>query len=314
MELSKIEAFDLWIKERPDTETQISAQILLHRVTSKLNYTFRSLKAELYHAIQERDELQNTIEQQQEENPLQWEKWLGDDKIEDPSNSVTTTMKNLPPPISIFQYYKAYKPLILTRSSLPDIKNEIEISEELFQMLWVKANSEAKDLLVFMWILKDLTTHKGVVEITTANHNFYLTRFCVTTLTHIARHHEEFYNNIENRKSLPQIQPYEPEIIKEIQDLSNSKFPQFLTALDGLATEDTRLLHKASHQDHNLIRKFPDSFPQAFHRIQLQGYITRALEDRKNTLEQRLITTPHARTLLYLPQYDPGSMRVPKRS
>ena len=217
---------------------------------------------------------------------------LGDDKIEDLSNLVTTTMKNLPPPISIFQYYKAYKPLILKGSSLPDIKNGIEISKELFQILWVRANSAAKDLFVFMWILKDLTTHKVVVEITTANPNFYLTRFCVTTLTHIARHHEEFYNNFENGKSLPKIQPYEPEIIKEIQDLTNSKFPQFLTALDGLATKDIRSLHEVSHQHHNLIRKFPDSFPQAFHRIQLQGYITRALEDRKTTLEQRQITTP----------------------
>ena len=181
-------------------------------------------------------------------------------------------------------------------------------------MLWVKANSEAKDLLVFMWILKDRTTHKGVVEITTTNPNFYLTRFCIKTLTHISRHHEEFYNNIENRKSLPQIQPYEPEIIKEIQDLTNSKFPQLLTTLDGLAQEDTRLLHEVSHQHHNLIRKFLDFFPQAFHRIQLQGSIARALEDRKNTLEQRQIITPHARTLLYLPQYDLGTMKIPKRS
>ena len=123
-----------------------------------------------------------------------------------------------------------------------------------------------------------------------------------------------FYNNIENRKSLPQIQPYEPEIIKEIQDLTNSKFPQFLTALDELATEDTRLLHEARHQHHNLIRKNSYFFSQAFHRIQLQGYITRALDDRKNSLEQRQIITPHARILFFLPQYDLGSMRIPKRS
>ena len=96
--------------------------------------------------------------------------------------------------------------------------------------------------------------------------------------------------------------------------MTNSKFPLYLTVLDGLTTENTRLLHKASYQHHNLIIKFHDCYPQSFHRIQLQGYITRALEDRKNTLEQRQITTPHARTLLYLPQYDRGSMRIPKRS
>lgn len=129
---------------------------------------------------------------------------------------------------------------------------------------------EEQELLVFMWILKDLTIQKMVVEIITANLNFYITRFCVTTLTHIARHHEEFYSDIENRKNLPQIEPYDPEIIKEIQDLTNLKFPQFLTALDGFATEDTRLLHEASHQHHDLIIKFPDSFSQSFHRIKLQ--------------------------------------------
>ena len=115
-------------------------------------------------------------------------------------------------------------------------------------------------------------------------------------------------------KNLPQIKLYEPEIIKKIQDMTISKFSQFLTALDGLATEDTILLHEANHQNHNLIKKIPDSYPQSFNRIQLQGYITRALEDRKNTLEQRQITTPHAQTHLYLLQYDPGNMRIPKRS
>ena len=87
----------------------------------------------MYQAIQERDDLQNQIEQQQEEDLLQWEKLLGEDKIEDPENSITAIMKYLPPSISIFQYYKAYKPLILQSSSLPDIKNGTEISEEFFK-------------------------------------------------------------------------------------------------------------------------------------------------------------------------------------
>ena len=137
-ELAKLEAFDLWVQRNPDAKDQVSAQTLLDRITSKLDHTFRNLKTQLYHAIQERDEMQSQIEQQQEENPLQWENLLGDDKIEDPSNLVTATMKNMPPPISIFQYYKAYKPLILKGSSLLDIKNGIEISEELFQILWVR--------------------------------------------------------------------------------------------------------------------------------------------------------------------------------
>lgn len=194
-----------------------------------------------------------------------------------------------------------------------NIKNKSYISEAQFQVLWPKANPPARDLLVFMWILKDLVNIRGVVEITTANPNFYLSRFCISALNHIHKHHEAFYTNMENRKSPPQIELYEPEAIREIQEMTNSKFPDFLSALDTLAGEDTTLLHEASHQRQDLIRKFPDSFPQSFHRIQLNGYITRALEDRKRTLEQRTISTPHARTLLYLPQYDPGSMKIPKR-
>ena len=66
-------------------------------------------------------------------------------------------------------------------------------------MLEVKATSAANDLLVFMWILKDLTSQKTFVEIITTNPKFYLTRLCITTLIHIPRHHERFYNNIKNK-------------------------------------------------------------------------------------------------------------------
>ena len=205
IELTKLEAFELWLQRTPQTDEQVSAKSLLYRVTSKVHHTFRNLKAELQQAISENDDLQEILEQQEEvaSGHLQWENLLELNTIKDPSNSIAATMKFLPPSISIFQYYKAYKPLILKESALPDIRNKIEISEEQFHMLWVKANSSTKDLLVVMWILKDLTIPKGVVEINTANPNFYLTRFCVTALNHIAKHYEEFYSNIENRKSLP---------------------------------------------------------------------------------------------------------------
>ena len=315
-ELVKLEAFDQWVQRNPETDNQISAQALLHRVTAKLNHTFRNLKTELYQVTTERDELQTRIEQQEEDrpHPYAWEQLLGFDKIEDPGNAITVTMKNLAPPISICQYYQAYKPMILAWSTLPDIRNKTHLSQEQFQALWNKANSAAKDLLVFMWIMKDLLIPKGVVEVTTANPPFYLTRFCVSALTHINRHHKEFYTNVENKNSLPHLDPYEPEVIREIQDTANTRFPEFLSALDVLAAEDTTLLHEANQHHQNLTRKFSDSFPQTFHRIQLHGYITRALDDRKNTLENRQISTPHSKTLLYLPQYDPGSMRIPKRS
>jgi hypothetical protein len=314
--IAKIEAFELWVQKTPDAENQISAQTLLHRVTTKISHTLKTLKAELQQTTNERDELQAKEEEHQENTSdlLQWEHLLGYNKIEDPINTIAATMKNLAPPISIVQYYLAYKPMILNWSSLPDVRTKSHLSQEQFQGLWKKANPAARDLLVFMWAMKDLLIPKGIVEVTTANPPFYLTRFCVSALTHINRHHKEFYTNLANRNCLPQIEPYDPELIKEIQQMANEQFPDFLSALDTLAGEDTELLREAIQQHQNLVRKFPESFPPAFYRIQLHGYIARALEDRKHTLEQRQISTPHARTLLYLPQYDPASMKITKRS
>ena len=316
MELTQIEAFNLWINKQPATEEQISAQTLLYKVTTKIYHTLRTLKSELQQATTERDDLQGRLEQQEEEASAHftWEKFLDLNKMEEPGNMIAATMKNLPPPISIYQYYQAFRPMILKANNMPDLKTQTHLSKEEFQQLWAKANSTARDVLIFMWILKDLVLPKGLAEVTSTNPNFYLTRFCISALTHIQKHHEEFYTNIENRNSLPQIEPYDLDLVKEIQDMADSTFPDFLSALDTLAGEDTLLLHQASHLHQELVRKYPDSFPQSFHRIQLNGYITRALEDRKRTLEQRIISTPHARTLLYLPQYDPGSMKIPKRS
>ena len=313
-ELTKLEAFDYWIDGKSETKEQLTAKMMLDRVTAKLGHTFKTLKTALQQAIQERDEIQVRMEQQQEEEPLKWEKLLGLDKIEHTSNIIEATMKSLAPPISIVQYYQAYKPLIFETSGLPDLKNQIHISAEQFQVLWTKADPAAKDLLVCMWVLKDLTVPKGIVELTTANPPFYLTRFCLSALTHISKHHDEFYSNIQNHNSLPQLQPYEPETVREIQEMADANFPQFLSTLDILAGEDTTIFHEAIQHHQNLTRKFLDSFPPAFHRIQLHGYVTRALEDRKNTLEQRQISTPHSRTLLYLPQLDPASMKIAKRS
>jgi hypothetical protein len=94
---------------------------------------------------------------------LKWENLLGLERIEGPANIITTTMKNLPPPISIYQYYQSYKPNILKWSNLPDLKARSQFSKEEFQILWNQANSAEKDTLTFMWVLKDLTVPKGVI-------------------------------------------------------------------------------------------------------------------------------------------------------
>lgn len=252
-ELAKIEAFDYWIEGKTQTEEQITAKTLLDRVTAKLAHTFKNLKMELYHVTTERDELQTKIEQQEEgrSDLHQWEYLLGHNRIEDPGNAITATMKNLAPPVSIYQYYQAYKLMLLQWSSLPDIRIPGHLSKEEFQIIWAKANSAARDLIIFMWVLKDLVVPKGLAEITSTNPNFYLTRFCINALIHINKHHEEFYSNIENRKSLPQLEPYKQETINKIQGLANDQFPDFLSALDILAQEDTTPLHKANQQHQN---------------------------------------------------------------
>jgi hypothetical protein len=50
----------------------------------------------------------------------------------DPANFVSATRKNLPPPVSIYKYYQAYKPILLTSSNLPDIKPQSSLSKEQF--------------------------------------------------------------------------------------------------------------------------------------------------------------------------------------
>ena len=102
---------------------------------------------------------------------------------------IAATMKYLAPPINIFQYYEAYKPMVLKCSGLPDIRNKSHLSRDEVQGLWAKANSEAKDLLTFMWILKDVIIPRGVVEVFTTNPPFYLIRLCISTLTHITPYH-----------------------------------------------------------------------------------------------------------------------------
>lgn len=164
-------------------------------------------------------------------------------------------MKNLTPPIRIFQYYQAYKSMILTMSNLPNIRNKTHLSQEHFQALWNKANSIARDLLVFMWVLRDLLIPTCVVEGTTTNPPFYITRFCTSTLAHINKNHKEVYSSMHNRNSLPQLEPYDLELVKEIQDMASSQFPDFLLALDNLAGEDTTLLHEASHTTPKLVQE-----------------------------------------------------------
>lgn len=65
----------------------------------------------------------------------------------------------------------------------------------------------------------------------------------------------------------------------------NIELFEFLTALHTLAQEDTTQIHEAVQHHQNLIRKYPNSFPITFHKIQLHGYTTRALEDRIHTLD-----------------------------
>ena len=283
-ELAKIEAFDLWVQERSNsgTENKISVHTLLQRVTAKISHTLKTLKTELHQTTTERDDLQAKLKQHEEEasGHFKWEAVLDFNKMEDPGNIITATMKNLPPPISIYQYYQAYKPIIYKGSNLPDLKFQSHLSRQQFHIIWAQADSAARDLLVFMWVLKDIITSKGTIEVTTADPVFYATRFCTWALIHIRQHHTQFYSNIGNWNSLPQIEPYDLDTTREVQEIVSQNFPEFLSALDTLAQEDTTQLHEAALHHQNLMKKYPDSFPITFHKLQLHGYVTRALEKR----------------------------------
>ena len=57
MALTKIEAFDHWIDGQSETKEQMTAKLLLERVTAKMSHTFHNLKAALNQVTTERDEL-----------------------------------------------------------------------------------------------------------------------------------------------------------------------------------------------------------------------------------------------------------------
>ena len=156
--------------------------------------------------------------------------------IEQPENVITSAMKNLAPPISIFQYYKAFKPLILKVNDLPDIRPRNNISKKQFKAIWNKANPTARDLLIFMWVLKDLITPKGTIEITTADP-------CLTMQPGSASELSLISTNITTN-STPTLrtgtlslrfEPYDAETTKELQQMVTQYFPEFLTAMDTLA-------------------------------------------------------------------------------
>lgn len=100
----------------------------------KLGYTFRNLKNKLKHVSLERDELHSRLEQHKKdkEKLLQREILLGQNKIENLGNLVVATMRNLGPPISIFQFYQVYKPMILKWSNLPYMNNKSHLNKEEF--------------------------------------------------------------------------------------------------------------------------------------------------------------------------------------
>ena len=75
---------------------------MFDKITSKIGHTFKSLRIELAQVISEREDLQEKLEQQERSDTHKWEGILGHNHIEDPVNLITSTMKNLTPPVSIF--------------------------------------------------------------------------------------------------------------------------------------------------------------------------------------------------------------------
>lgn len=132
LEIAKIEAFDQWINKSEPTKEELTTKQMFDRITSKIGHTFKALRIELAKEITEREDLQERLEQQERSDAHKWENILAQNQIEDPVNLITSTMKNLAPPVSIFQYYHAYKPIILKCTDLPDLKMNSNLSEGQF--------------------------------------------------------------------------------------------------------------------------------------------------------------------------------------
>jgi hypothetical protein len=79
------------------TKEHITAQHLFDRIATIIGHMFKTLQNKLRQARTERDDLQDKLEQQEDSDPLQWEKLMGYNKIEDPINMIAATMKNLAP-------------------------------------------------------------------------------------------------------------------------------------------------------------------------------------------------------------------------
>lgn len=65
---------------------------------------------------------------------------------------------------------------------------------------------------------------------------------------------------MDNMNSLPQLEPYDLEVVKEIQDMANSQFLDFLLALDNLAGEDTPYSMKPHNNTKTCARNFQIHF------------------------------------------------------
>ena len=65
-EIAKIEAFNHWIDGEPATKDQMTAKLLLERVTAKMSHTLHNLKQAINQVTTERDELQSQLEQADE--------------------------------------------------------------------------------------------------------------------------------------------------------------------------------------------------------------------------------------------------------
>ena len=136
--IAKIEAFDHWIDKKSETKEQMTAKLLLDGVTAKMAHTFCNLKLALIQVTTERDELQTRLEQLENDRTKsqKWHQLLDEKTIEDSANAITAITRNLAPPISIYQYYRGFKPLILQQSSLPDIRLKSQLTRDQFKAIW----------------------------------------------------------------------------------------------------------------------------------------------------------------------------------
>lgn len=299
-------AYETWVEE--DKPARESIQKFQNRVAEITQETIQALHIEIERLIQSKEELQDHLEKMTLANQDFTPEFRK--RIE----PVLKSQHNLPPPISIPQYYSASRNLILMKEGLPLFKPGDRLSKEDFIKYWKKARPEGRDTLTFMWMMGELKLPTGVLELAAVQPGFYISRYCARAITRITEHHQAFYTipKIDERNAVP-IQ-YTATDTEKIQTMVQQNEDDFKTAVEGFAQEDLSVFTEAT-KCHQWLKKYhSSSFSSKFCEIDLHQYINNVLQGFEEAKKKRKFESYTSEVLLTVPALNPRHWRMTKRS